>query len=240
MKKILLFSVLAITALTFTVPAAAVNTSADRAEDLGKKAYSLYQRKNYTDAFAVFRQAADFGNAGAQNSLGVMYELGQGVTRDAGEAVKWYRKAAEQGHAGAQNNLGNRYRKGEGVTRDVGEAMKWYRKAAEQGIARAQGRLARIYATSPVATFRNGRQAVAYAQQAVSKEPEKWFIVTILAAAYARNGEFDKAISTEEKAIRLLKKSTEHSAAEKRQALEERGRRIELYRQRQPITATND
>ena len=36
-------------------------------------------------------------NARAQFNLGVMYANGDGVPKDAAEAVKWYRKAADQG-----------------------------------------------------------------------------------------------------------------------------------------------
>ena len=37
------------------------------------------------------------GNADAQFDLGLKYENGQGVEKDALTAVKWYRKAADQG-----------------------------------------------------------------------------------------------------------------------------------------------
>ena len=60
---------------------------------------------------------------------------GEGVAKDAAEAVKWYRKAAEQGFAAAQYNLGVCYYSGEGVAKDAAEAVKWFRKAAEQGFA---------------------------------------------------------------------------------------------------------
>ena len=35
----------------------------------------------------------------AQFNLGVCYDKGTGVAKDAAEAVKWYRRAVEQGHA---------------------------------------------------------------------------------------------------------------------------------------------
>ncbi|MFN8818923.1 MAG: tetratricopeptide repeat protein, partial [Holosporaceae bacterium] len=73
-------------------------------------------------SFAEMRTKAEQGNAVAQYNLGVMYDEGQGVTRDYAEAVKWFRKAAEQGDANAQSNLGVMYGKGEGVTRDYAEA----------------------------------------------------------------------------------------------------------------------
>ena len=58
---------------------------------------------------------AENDDADAQYNLGVMYEIGQGVTEDFGEALKWYRKAADQGDTSAQNNLTEMYDKGQGV-----------------------------------------------------------------------------------------------------------------------------
>ncbi len=61
--------------------------------------WEAYVRGDYDDALRVFRVWADQGDADAQYSLGVMYDLGQGVAQDDAEAVKWYRAAAEQGVA---------------------------------------------------------------------------------------------------------------------------------------------
>ncbi|MBQ3239938.1 MAG: sel1 repeat family protein, partial [Akkermansia sp.] len=85
------------------------------------------------------------GYADAQFNLGVCYENGWGVPKDAAEAVKWYRAAAEQGYADAQFNLAQCYRNGRGVPKDEAEAVKWYRAAAEQGYADAQFNLAQCY-----------------------------------------------------------------------------------------------
>ena len=72
--------------------------------------------------------AAEQGDAEAQFSLGYMYDAGEGVPQDYGEAVKWYRLAADQGNASAQLNLGVRYDAGEGVPQDYGEAVKLVRR----------------------------------------------------------------------------------------------------------------
>ena len=61
------------------------------------------------------RKKAEKGDAAAQFNLGVMYQNGEGVSKDNVEAVKWYRKAAEQGDDYALVNLGAMYRQGEGV-----------------------------------------------------------------------------------------------------------------------------
>lgn len=67
-----------------------------------------------------------------------MYEQGQGVPQNYGEALRWYRKAAGQGYASAEYNLGNMYYYGRGVTQDQAEAVRWYRKAADHGDEYAQ------------------------------------------------------------------------------------------------------
>jgi S1-C subfamily serine protease len=88
---------------------------------------------------------AETGDVEAEFQLGVCYELGKGVNKDDGEAVKWFRKAAEQNHVPAQYFLGLCYYEGEGVVKDRVEAVKWYRKAAEQNYADAQNKLGLSY-----------------------------------------------------------------------------------------------
>ena len=99
------------------------------------------------DAITEIRRQAEQGDADAQFSLGVMYDTGEGVPQDYGEALRWYRLAADQGHAGAQSNLGVMYGTGRGVPQDDGEALRWYRLAADQGHAGAQSNLGVMYGT---------------------------------------------------------------------------------------------
>ena len=61
------------------------------------------------------------------------YYKGQGVPKDATEAVKWFRPAAEQDHTATKFNLGVCYLYGEGVTKDEVEAYKWISLSAAQG-----------------------------------------------------------------------------------------------------------
>lgn len=95
--------------------------------------------------FEEIKAKAEKGDAQAQVNLGVRYANGGGVTKDAGEAVKWYRKAAEQDHGQAQFNLGLSLYKGKGVRQDHAEAVKWFRQAADQGHANAQFNLGLCY-----------------------------------------------------------------------------------------------
>lgn len=104
-------------------------------------ARSIEVQKSTSSEFEVNRQAAERGNARAQNALGILYVNGRGVPQDDAQAVKWFRRAAEQGLAQGQVNLGNMYADGKGIARDERQAVEWYRKAAEQGDALAQSNL---------------------------------------------------------------------------------------------------
>jgi TPR repeat protein len=99
---------------------------------------------------AKWKKEAEAGNAEAQQKLGRAYFLGEGVPKDAAQAVVWYRKAAEQENADAQFWLGRAYDGANddndlGIPKHDAKAMTWYRKAAEQGHAGAQIRLGEIY-----------------------------------------------------------------------------------------------
>ena len=95
--------------------------------------------QNYGDAAIWLRKAADQGNAMAQNTLGVMYERGLGVTKDLTQAAGLFRKAARQDHHRAQVNLGRMYETAQGgLEGDFMKAYFYYTLAAsaeeEQGM----------------------------------------------------------------------------------------------------------
>jgi TPR repeat protein len=98
---------------------------------------TLYLKKDYAGAIAMWRAAAGDGHAKAMNVLGTMYTHGRGVKQNDGEALGWYRKATEVGNAQAMLNLGFAYKTGRGVKEDPGDSFQWYRKAAEAGNAKA-------------------------------------------------------------------------------------------------------
>ena len=100
---------------------------------------------DYVQAEQHLRKAAEKGHAEAQNILGVIYGMGQGVAPNYDEAVKWYRKSAEQGFPKGQYNLGVMYAKGKGVLKDYAEAFKWFDLAAKQGDREAQHNLGTLY-----------------------------------------------------------------------------------------------
>jgi len=85
-----------------------------------------YHRGDPVTAFEIWKPMAERGHVGAQYSLGVLYQQGEGVVPDLRLAAHWYRKAAERGDPDAQLNLGLLYAQGKGVRQDYVEAYKWF------------------------------------------------------------------------------------------------------------------
>ena len=168
--------------------------TANSSASLFQSAVSAYERKNYPVALKIFTELAEQGDASAQFNLGGMYRRGEGVPKDASQAVAWYRKAAEQGVARAQFALGVSYANGEGVPKDASQAVTWYRKAAEQGDASAQFNLGVMY--------ENGEGVPKNYVQAA-----KWFYL-----GKANGVEADKA-------IRQIESMMSHQQIEQAQAL---------------------
>lgn len=74
----------------------------------GKRAYL---QGDYATALKKFEPLAESGHAESQHYLGVIYEEGRGVVKDAKAAIKWYLKAAQQGNKDAHTRLERIYAK---------------------------------------------------------------------------------------------------------------------------------
>jgi TPR repeat protein len=83
----------------------------------------------------LFKVAADQGDAGGQDNLGICYLTGRGgLPKDEREAARLFKLAADQGNAQAQANLGTFYRDGRGgLPKDEREADRLFKLAADQG-----------------------------------------------------------------------------------------------------------
>ena len=93
-----------------------------------------YDRGAYGTALKEFRPLAEQGVAGAQFTLGGMYDKGHGVPQAYQEAVRWFRLAAEHGYALAQRNLGAMYGNGLGVRQNYVQAYMWATLASSQNV----------------------------------------------------------------------------------------------------------
>lgn len=109
------------------------------------------------------RQMAENGDAAAQNSLGLRYATGDGVTQNEMEAVRWLTKSAEQGNVSAQSKLGALYLRGRDIQQDLNRAYFW------MVLARASGdQTSKVLA--PTITARLSRQQ----QTAIELDADRW------------------------------------------------------------------
>jgi len=147
------------------------------------------------------------GDARAQFDLGCAYFMGNGVTMNLDEAIKWFRKAADQGFAGGQFFLGLMYLHGQGVPKDSAEAVKWYRLAAGQGWAPAQHNLGVMYANGD-GVPKDSAEAVKWYRKAAERGfAEAQFFVGVM----YRKGDGVPKDSTE--AVKWYRKAAEQGHA---------------------------
>lgn len=124
---------------------------------------SLDRAGNGTESADLYRSAAEALYPVSMANLGLSYQNGDGVARDAVVAVQWYRKAADAGNAGALTNLGAAYEdgigsdamgmnnlaalyaKGVGTATNLPEAVHWYQKAADAGLPLGMRNLGAMY-----------------------------------------------------------------------------------------------
>ncbi|MCI5146368.1 MAG: sel1 repeat family protein [Candidatus Electrothrix sp. AR3] len=91
------------------------------------------------------RQLAEQGDPEAAFSMGLRYDLGDGVERDPELAAQWFEKAAKKKIAGAYLYLGMKYEFGAGVGQDKQTAIDWYKQAALRGWPQAAFLLGNLY-----------------------------------------------------------------------------------------------
>ncbi|MFA5027258.1 MAG: hypothetical protein WC713_05235 [Candidatus Methylomirabilota bacterium] len=103
-----------------------------------EEAQRALRANDYPRAVQLLRPLAQEGVAQAQFTLGVMYQHGQGVARDARQAVDLLGRAAAAGHAEAQAVLGIMLYDGDGVPADQATGFRHLRQAAERGSVTAQ------------------------------------------------------------------------------------------------------
>lgn len=153
-------------------------------------------------AVDFLRKSAEYADATALYYLAEMYENGVHLARDSAAALAHYERAAVAGHPEAQNWLGYRYRSGRGVTQDYTLAVQWYELAAEQGHAQATNRLAWLLATCPRALICDGERALTLVSDLYEVD-DSASVLDTLAAAYARVGDFENAVATQEKTLEI-------------------------------------
>jgi len=97
-----------------------------------------------SEAFLVWRRAAEAGNPAAEMEVAAFYDPisplpKSGFAPDGARAVEWYERSALAGQAEAQRKLGLLYQKGgAGLAADPIKARAWLQQAAAQNDAEAK------------------------------------------------------------------------------------------------------
>ncbi|MCF7848471.1 MAG: hypothetical protein K9M45_06440 [Kiritimatiellales bacterium] len=126
-----------------------------------------------------------------------IYKQGTAVYKsDPAAAFGFFLQAAEAGHVSAMTGAGYCYETGTGTVVDYAKSIEWYEKAAKEGSLKAITGLARIYASCVDPEFHDGAKAVRFAAFAARNKPRDEDALSLLAAAYARNIDFDMAVKT--------------------------------------------
>ena len=179
-----------------------LNLSAYGSYDECKRGYDALKADRKLEALSWLEAAARYrkNEAACEADLGHAYSA-VGRNRESFDA---YRKAAEMGDPESQYYVADLYAKGEeGLEKDSRQAVRWYRKAAEGGSPEVLNNVAWAMATSSDPDIKDPAAALMYAQKAVSQEKgePRAFILDTLAQAYYANGQYEKALDTELKAL---------------------------------------
>ncbi len=154
-----------------------------------------------------------------------LYKQGAAVFKaDPVQAYPFFVKAAEEGHVPAMIGAAHCLENGVGTDCDYAKAIEWYEKAVAHNILKACEGLARIYASASDPEFHDGDKAVKYAEALVRKSPRSADALSVLAAAHARNLNFEQAVRFAHKAVECEPRAKEGSLLREQEAGYMRGR----------------
>lgn len=184
-KKNVLLIVLTMFLSSFILVACGNSTNTTKPKDshsqqdvnpLFEKAQNLFDQDKYEDAYKIFKQLADQGDAKAQNALGNGYQHGFWENVDFDSAIYWYNKAIENNEPHAAYNLASLYEKGNGVKQDFDLAYAYYTLAKEFGLDIAQKKLVELdskVVKENIRILKNGDNI----QIAIDNPSSKWEIM---------------------------------------------------------------
>jgi hypothetical protein len=121
--------------------------------------------------------------------------------------------------------IGKKYLR-DAKVRDLQQAEEWMDVAAKRGSVNGYNALALFYASSRVVELRDGEKAVKYALLVKKKHGRDDWVMDTLACAYARNGQFDLAVKTQEYAYKKAMKNS--WSAKQKQGFHDR---LQLFKQ---------
>jgi TPR repeat protein len=97
-----------------------------------QEALKSYDLQDYEKAFIQFSQLAEQNNTLAQEYLGDMYYMGEGVKINQKEAAYWYEKSARQGSNWSKFHLGEMYYYGRSVKKNTKKGIELMKQAMKE------------------------------------------------------------------------------------------------------------
>jgi TPR repeat protein len=171
-------------------------------------------------------------NADDPNSaymLGREYLTGRDVPRDPARAAQWFVRAAKGKHALASLWLSELHAKGLGVRQNSKVAEGMLENALRDASIGDKNNFSWTLSVTPDAQLRNAALAIRVLEPALAAQKQKSAAhLDTLAAAYAEQGHFDKAITTQLEAIEILRRARPAEPASQLQ------QRLDLYRTGKP------
>jgi TPR repeat protein len=144
-------------------------------------------------------------------------------------ACAWFVRSAEMGNIEGMIRVAGMYREGIGVVQDIAIAIRWLEEAVKDGKTPASRRavndLAWVLATCPDERYRDIKRALKLGESLVSLGLTEPSNLDTLAAAYAVNGDFEKAIHVQQEALEKLGDTGE------KELVAPLRERLELYKQ---------
>ncbi len=176
----------------------------------------------------LLEKGAEAGVREAKLALGLEYLQGLAVTRDYDGAARWLEQAWEKKSAAAGFVLGHMYAHGLGRVPDPARAEALHTQALEIATPNEKNTFAWTLATTVDPEFRDGAKAVAVMEAMLSDAKLRTpAYLDTLAAAYAENDQFDRAVETQKQAMAVL-------PATAKPTIEAFRARLEQYERREP------
>ena len=163
--------------------------SDEKANELCKKAWELYDTGKYEKAVDIFAQLAEQDFAKAQNAMGSCCKEGRGLPQNTAMAIEWFTKAAKQEYGAAYYNLGKLYEDGKLVSRDEQKIFYYYSEGAARKYPSAQYRVGCCYANG-IGVIKNELMALSFwisASLAGNKDADLMLKKAVLDEAYEKH-----------------------------------------------------
>lgn len=116
-----------------------------RLGEIYKSGVNMILKKEYSQSFACFQQAANYGHTEALCELGIMVLDGLGCNQNQTVAISYLKRAIDQGSVKAMVVYGDCLMNGRGLPQDYNAAIALYNSAIKRGSTEGRLKLAMLY-----------------------------------------------------------------------------------------------